>query len=347
MQPVFDRLLSAGRNGLGNLTFMMWELEVQSAAMYVKYLTQVPGAHGGAFEVPAGTSFAPRAVPEDVAIVCKVNDIDIDAEPDIEILPKLAIEMISSAYLHCAPPRETEAFLYVHCVSGPTGKADKETLTEERYSGFQLMVVLGNVMWDKLGKEARKCFWSWLLLYMHFYMCQGWPVGDALNNYPHLKNVIERLVELLPDKIPPPVGAAVAPGATPTFVFPDRPEELMWYAGNPPALQEVSSKQVATDNLVPVSMASCMEKSASMSIFDTDGLFQHSIQFTHPREGNLCLSHDLQTIQTVNEEGDLEEWVMSNLVRHIPHTKDRCGDGKNQVNYKEVILYYEKKRNGR
>src|SRR5450759_5453301 len=48
---------------LCNLVLMMWENEVDAAAMDVEHFPEMSGAHGRALDVPARTSPAPRAFP--------------------------------------------------------------------------------------------------------------------------------------------------------------------------------------------------------------------------------------------------------------------------------------------
>ena len=53
--------------GLSNLVFMMRENQVAAAAMEVKGFSQILHAHGRAFNMPAGTTRTPRALPSRLA----------------------------------------------------------------------------------------------------------------------------------------------------------------------------------------------------------------------------------------------------------------------------------------
>ena len=52
---------------LGDLILVVREDVVHAAGMYVEFLTQVFRGHSGAFDVPSGETFSPRAVPLQVA----------------------------------------------------------------------------------------------------------------------------------------------------------------------------------------------------------------------------------------------------------------------------------------
>ena len=62
MHPETGKLAAAGGFGLGDLVLMMGENEILTTAMDVQ--RQIFLAHGRAFDMPAGTAFAPGAFPE-------------------------------------------------------------------------------------------------------------------------------------------------------------------------------------------------------------------------------------------------------------------------------------------
>src|SRR5688572_24569578 len=63
MQPIFRWHMTVTNGALGNFTFVMRELQVHAASMYIKFFSQVFCAHGGAFYVPARKPFTPGALP--------------------------------------------------------------------------------------------------------------------------------------------------------------------------------------------------------------------------------------------------------------------------------------------
>ena len=64
MQPIARELpFRVGAAGLGDLIFVVRELKVVAAAVDVERRAQKVVAHGRAFDVPARTPPAPRAVP--------------------------------------------------------------------------------------------------------------------------------------------------------------------------------------------------------------------------------------------------------------------------------------------
>ena len=64
MQPVIDKLAPRASFRLGDFIFMMRENQIAAAAMEIKSLSQIMDRHGGAFNVPAGTSLSPGTFPE-------------------------------------------------------------------------------------------------------------------------------------------------------------------------------------------------------------------------------------------------------------------------------------------
>src|ERR1022692_2239174 len=73
MQPVFDETLAGGLNArafaLRDFILVMREHQILAAEMQIKARTENLHAHGAALDVPAGTTFAPRTGPENVAVV--------------------------------------------------------------------------------------------------------------------------------------------------------------------------------------------------------------------------------------------------------------------------------------
>ena len=64
MNPETSQFFARGGFGLGNFVFMVREDKVLSATVNIKGQRQILFAHGGAFDMPAGASFTPRAFPE-------------------------------------------------------------------------------------------------------------------------------------------------------------------------------------------------------------------------------------------------------------------------------------------
>ena len=60
VHPVFYCLVSLCRHVLGNFTFVVRELQVQTAPVDVKCFSQVFLTHAGTFKVPARESYTPR-----------------------------------------------------------------------------------------------------------------------------------------------------------------------------------------------------------------------------------------------------------------------------------------------
>ena len=60
VHPVFYRLMSLCGHVLGDLTFVVRELQVQTAPVDVKRFSQVFLAHAGTFQVPSRESYTPR-----------------------------------------------------------------------------------------------------------------------------------------------------------------------------------------------------------------------------------------------------------------------------------------------
>ena len=64
MQPVMYKRMNTGAAfRLSNLVFMMRENQIAAAAMEIKGFAQILHAHGRAFDMPAGTTGTPRALP--------------------------------------------------------------------------------------------------------------------------------------------------------------------------------------------------------------------------------------------------------------------------------------------
>ncbi len=64
MHPIVRHDLAMRAFGLGNFVFMMRKLKINPATMNVDRLAEMLCGHGRAFDMPAGTSPAPRAVPD-------------------------------------------------------------------------------------------------------------------------------------------------------------------------------------------------------------------------------------------------------------------------------------------
>ena len=77
MYPVFCKRLARQRLGLRDLVLVVGEDEVASASVYVDLLTERPHIHGGALYVPAGPAFAPRGLPERLALFCRLPQREI------------------------------------------------------------------------------------------------------------------------------------------------------------------------------------------------------------------------------------------------------------------------------
>ena len=63
VHPVFHRRMMIADGALCYLTFMMWKLQIHSAAMNIKFSPQIFCCHRRAFNMPAGEPFAPGACP--------------------------------------------------------------------------------------------------------------------------------------------------------------------------------------------------------------------------------------------------------------------------------------------
>ena len=69
MEPVFTQALAVSALGLGDLILMVWEAEVDSAAMKFDGFTFEGSIdHGRALQVPARAAFAPWAFPVVVTV---------------------------------------------------------------------------------------------------------------------------------------------------------------------------------------------------------------------------------------------------------------------------------------
>ena len=64
MYPVAYITLPAGSTALSNFVFMVGKHKVHSSTMYVKRITKISSTHGTAFNMPTGSSRAPRTIPE-------------------------------------------------------------------------------------------------------------------------------------------------------------------------------------------------------------------------------------------------------------------------------------------
>ena len=69
VQPVAGERLAGGRLALGDLVLVVRKDVVHAAGVDVEALAEVPHAHRGALDVPAGPAPAPRRVPADVAVL--------------------------------------------------------------------------------------------------------------------------------------------------------------------------------------------------------------------------------------------------------------------------------------
>ena len=70
VNPVFHEFFAGKRLGLRDFVFVMRENKVAAAAVYVNLIAERRAVHCRTFDMPAGTSFAPRAVPRDFAFFC-------------------------------------------------------------------------------------------------------------------------------------------------------------------------------------------------------------------------------------------------------------------------------------
>ena len=68
MEPVVDEFASVRSFALRDFVFMMGEHVVDTASVQVECFTQIFTAHGAAFDMPAGATGAPGAVPLDIAV---------------------------------------------------------------------------------------------------------------------------------------------------------------------------------------------------------------------------------------------------------------------------------------
>src|SRR6185295_14765825 len=67
VHPVFRLRLAVAAFALRDFVLVMREDEIEPPAVNIKRLTENPPAHGGAFDVPAGASLSPRAIPRRLA----------------------------------------------------------------------------------------------------------------------------------------------------------------------------------------------------------------------------------------------------------------------------------------
>ena len=63
MEPVMHRFTAVAAFGLGDFVFVMGEDQIRAAAVNIEGIAEVFFGHGGAFDMPAGTAFAPGAFP--------------------------------------------------------------------------------------------------------------------------------------------------------------------------------------------------------------------------------------------------------------------------------------------
>ena len=99
MHPVIRKRSTVAAFTLGNFVFVMRENQILTAAVNVNRFAEVASDHGGAFNVPAGSSLAPRGLPIRLAGLrilpeSKVHRLffqlpDIDSGSRFEILKRL------------------------------------------------------------------------------------------------------------------------------------------------------------------------------------------------------------------------------------------------------------------
>src|SRR5262249_52398987 len=67
VKPVFGLRLAVAALALGNFVLVVWKDQVEAPTVDVEGLAQQAAAHGRAFDMPAGASLAPGAVPGGLA----------------------------------------------------------------------------------------------------------------------------------------------------------------------------------------------------------------------------------------------------------------------------------------
>ena len=104
MHPIADKLLAILSFTLGNLVFVVRELEVLAPGVNIDGLAEVLGGHHGALDVPAGTALAPWGIPADftrlsglpeskvhrVFLLIDLIGADVLTGPDFKVVNRLA-----------------------------------------------------------------------------------------------------------------------------------------------------------------------------------------------------------------------------------------------------------------
>src|ERR1044072_2686325 len=63
MQPITGQHMFIENGALGNFAFVVWELQVHTATMYIEFGAEIFTTHGRALNMPAGKTFAPGTYP--------------------------------------------------------------------------------------------------------------------------------------------------------------------------------------------------------------------------------------------------------------------------------------------
>ena len=101
VQPVIDKLAIRAALGLGNFILMMRKDKITAAAMEIKSLSQIMDRHGRTFNMPAGTSFSPRAFPERFTRLCRLPKSEISGI----FLPFIHFNPRTGQHVICFPAR--------------------------------------------------------------------------------------------------------------------------------------------------------------------------------------------------------------------------------------------------
>jgi len=107
VQPVFDERLAGSGLGLGDLVLVVGKHKILSAAMDVDGFAEETHAHGGALDVPAGATLAPRRVPGRLARLCLLPEYEVHGMS----LPFINLDARAGLHVVQAPFRELQVVI--------------------------------------------------------------------------------------------------------------------------------------------------------------------------------------------------------------------------------------------
>ncbi len=114
VHPVAGEGLAGGALGLGDLVFVVREHEVFAAGVEVEVLSEEPGGHGGALDVPAGAAVTERGIPGGLIV--------FDGFPEGEVTGGILFVLVEVDA--CPILDVVEVFLGELAVAGITGEAE-------------------------------------------------------------------------------------------------------------------------------------------------------------------------------------------------------------------------------